>query len=460
MAEVLQSFLMQRVDLYFVIQMLIFSAAWALLGQQGALRETKRGRFLVDWVLLFCSFCLMNFVCFAFGMNFLLLWSLSFGAITLVYFFIRTRYHLSTRFALWCSLYVGMLSLNALAGQLSYLSGYVGILGDPQGALRDCVYFFSLLLAALLRKVGSGNFETIPPSGIVQILVGCVGLLLMQWMEAQTLSKGKQVADDPWLLQLVFLVAYVGLFADVVASIYSLYSISREHQKLLELQIEQQRLEREQELTEVTRQRLDALRTIRHDIKNQYGYMRILLQEKRYPELESYFDAAIAEPVASLSFLDCGNSTVNTILNLELSKAQQRGIRIEHKLVVPPALPFREEDLCSLLTNLLDNALEETCRLGRGTVSVAIHPQRDYLFICVKNPTDKTGLVGSGAGLATTKKDKTLHGYGTRIVANIAAKYNGAVEYRAENGEFSARVLLDLMQQQDGQEKQGGNEAP
>ena len=125
------------------------------------------------------------------------------------------------------------------------------------------------------------------------------------------------------------------------------------------------------------------------------------------------------------------------------------------KLVVPPVLPFPDDELCSLLSNLIDNAVEECVRLGayfpkvmEQGVSLSINPgnpSSDYLYIEVRNPTDRKNLARRTGGIVSTKSDAALHGYGTRIVTRLAEKYNGSALFEAKDGIFIARVILDMM---------------
>ena len=78
-------------------------------------------------------------------------------------------------------------------------------------------------------------------------------------------------------------------------------------------------------------------------------------------------------------------------------------------------------------------------------LSIEIYPKRSYLFIVCRNTTDRKVLERWQRGLRTTKKNPKLHGYGTRIMAKLAEKYNGCAEYSVEDGEFSAMLMLDMM---------------
>ena len=111
-----------------------------------------------------------------------------------------------------------------------------------------------------------------------------------------------------------------------------------------------------------------------------------------------------------------------------------------------PQLPFAETDLCSLFTNLIDNALEAIQRqnIANGVVEVGINQKNAALYICVLNPVDEHLGKETLLSLKTTKKDKTKHGYGVRIVDSIVQKYNGQINRSVENGKYRVDIMLDL----------------
>ena len=137
---------------------------------------------------------------------------------------------------------------------------------------------------------------------------------------------------------------------------------------------------------------------------------------------------------------------LNTILNLEQSRAHAQGCVLDHRVFVAPELPFAETDLCSLFTNLIDNALEAIQRQGieNGVVEVGINQKNAALYICILNPVDEKLGRENLLSLKTTKKDKAFHGYGTRIVDSIVQKYNGQINRSIENGKYRVDIMLDL----------------
>ena len=137
---------------------------------------------------------------------------------------------------------------------------------------------------------------------------------------------------------------------------------------------------------------------------------------------------------------------LNTILNLEQGRAHAQGCALDHRIFVAPHLPFAETDLCSLFTNLIDNALEAIQRqnIANGVVEVGINQKNAALYICVLNPVDEQLGKETLLSLKTTKKDKTMHGYGVRIVDSIVQKYNGQINRSVENGKYRVDIMLDL----------------
>ena len=301
----------------------------------------------------------------------------------------------------------------------------------------------TLPLAVYLHSLSRQEYEQVPASGLAAILIGDASILAMNILEVLW-------AGTDYRITVTFLVAYLFLLLMVAAAIQGIHDMSDEQSKVAELQAEGQRLRGERELARMAEDNLEELRGIRHDLKNQYAYMQILLSQQRYGELEEYFRQSAAHLLPQVGQLvECGNRAVNVILNMEFAKARKAEVAFTHQLVVPPVLPFPEDDLCAALTNLLDNAIEECARLRRtgrkdAGMRIEIYPQKSYLFIQCRNTTDRTRLERSNRGLRTTKGDDRFHGYGTRIISKIADKYNGCAEFDLSGGTFVAKLLLDM----------------
>lgn len=373
----------------------------------------------------------------------LLLQILVVGALGAVTLHLCSDCHPKTKVVMWCSMLAGSFAINSISGQCSFLVGDFIAKGFAEGAVRLAVCLLALPLAAYLHSFSRQEYEQVPASGLAAILIGDVSILAMNILEVLW-------ANADYRITITFLVAYIFLLLMVVAATQGIHDMSDEQRKVVELQAERQRLRGERELARMAEDNLEELRGIRHDLKNQYAYMQILLSQQRYGELEEYFRQSAEHLLPQVGQLvECGNRAVNVILNMEFAKARKEEVAYTHQLVVPPVLPFPEDDLCAALTNLLDNAIEECARLRRtgrrdASLRIEIYPQKSYLFVQCRNTTDRTELVRSNRGLRTTKGDERIHGYGTRIISKIADKYNGCAEFDLSDGTFVAKLLLDM----------------
>lgn len=228
-----------------------------------------------------------------------------------------------------------------------------------------------------------------------------------------------------------------------------MYLICQRNERVLELQAEKKMAEADEQMLGITQKSLSDLRSIRHDIKNSYSYMALLLKNKQYAELGGYLESMCGEIQAPLAVIDCGNRTITNILNMEKAKAELRGISLTAELNVPPVLPFKDTALCSVFSNLIDNAIEACERSGiaGAEIRVRVSILQEYLYIGVVNPLPAGADEKEILKLNSSKEDAAAHGYGTKIVRKIAEHYNGYVTYSVEKGRFIAEVMFDIMRE-------------
>lgn len=184
----------------------------------------------------------------------------------------------------------------------------------------------------------------------------------------------------------------------------------------------------------------------RHDLNNQLAYISQLLEAGQIDEAKAFCGEVKDKAFEGFHVVDCGNSTVSSIMNLELSKAKVYGVPLRYRLVVPSSLPISDVSLCSLLTNVIDNAIEAAKLTPEETAFVdvsLVYNQGNLLRFVVKNSTLKSGEDLHPSTLLSTKKEQG-HGYGTKIVKRIAETYHGQVTYSISSGVFTADVLLSL----------------
>ncbi|MFT4146802.1 MAG: GHKL domain-containing protein [Mobilitalea sp.] len=225
---------------------------------------------------------------------------------------------------------------------------------------------------------------------------------------------------------------------------YMCYSVASEYSQNVDLMAMQHKAEVDKEVYRFSKQNYEEMSSLRHEIKNHKAYMLSLLQNRDYVKLEEYFQESVVETSDLFQFIDCGNVVINNIINYEITKAKAYGVTIETKIAVPEELPFRETDICSLLSNLLDNAIEACTRQNKRDkiIQFKIWQDNHYLFIKVENPIDDIISKKERLSLKTTKLNSSTHGYGTKVIHMIVERYKGYVKYKIHEEHFVADVML------------------
>lgn len=239
-----------------------------------------------------------------------------------------------------------------------------------------------------------------------------------------------------------------------IVSYYMMFYIVKANQDMIHLQAKNFELEKNQELLMVSDQNLEKLRKLKHDSKNQYAYMKILLSEKRYEELDWFFEEygdGILEPI---SFISSSNPIVSSVLNMEYAKARALGVDFDCKLAIPPSLPILSTDLSSLLCNLLDNAIHGAKESQvEKPVTIRMREYQRFLYLEVDNPVLSTMTLKQVEETRTTKKDKEFHGFGRKIIASIVKKYNGTIEGDLKDHVYSVKIMLSYPSAEEEEDK-------
>ena len=227
-----------------------------------------------------------------------------------------------------------------------------------------------------------------------------------------------------------------------------IYFHCKGRKEVIELQVKNKLLEADKQMLAVSEQAISEMRQIKHDIKNQLKVIELMLEQKQYGALGRYFSSMNESFLkeSGSSFIDCGNEFINSVINMEILKANNYGIQLVTRINVPSELPFEKSDLCRILVNLLDNAIEGVLRADSKDylVDCKIARQAGFLYVSVQNHIrddyDRDRLLE----MNTEKEDADNHGFGHRIVKRIVEKYNGIVKYKVEDNEFIAEMMLDF----------------
>ncbi len=180
-----------------------------------------------------------------------------------------------------------------------------------------------------------------------------------------------------------------------------------------------------------------------HDLKNHYTILFHLYESGKHEEALSYLQNLCSDYANTLPYCNTGNVVVDSIINDKLSRAQELHARITRLISLPPSLPFADRDLCSILVNVLDNALDALARVQDGFLEFSLFHENQMLFIMCKNSKSGATLEADGKFI-TTKSSKLTHGYGLSIITSIVEKYEGSVHTEYDDQTFAIYISLPL----------------
>lgn len=296
---------------------------------------------------------------------------------------------------------------------------------------------------AFLRHFALPAGSSIAPQyALIQIGVSAITILIELYYGIE----GVYGVEDKTVFSFNIVVA-TALWGINLLLYYMLYNISRSNDEKIMLLSTQHKIQMEQEKYEANRVNYDELRAMRHELKNYTFYVKALLEAQRYDELREFLDHAAASKSKALTSYDCGNYTIDVIMNHEINAAREQGVAVRPDILVPHQLPISDEALCSLLSNMMDNAIEAAASSGSDApfVSISIRPKQEYLFIHQVNSVGSDVPAERRLSLETTKREnRELHGIGTRVIRRIVEAYNGSVKYAMADGLMTTDVMIEL----------------
>lgn len=188
----------------------------------------------------------------------------------------------------------------------------------------------------------------------------------------------------------------------------------------------------------------EEISRVRHDMKQTHSVVMSLLMESKSDEAIEYMKKAAKQISDFDVVIDIGNDFVNAILNAKLSEAKRNGITVLCS-ADKNASGIDEVDLCNLLGNLLDNAIEacEKCRDRQRFIEIKIRLCGNKYLLEVENTAPENTLENNKL-LSTTKDDPSRHGYGVKSIKSISEKYDGMVDFSQSEDRFRSIVILSI----------------
>ena len=226
--------------------------------------------------------------------------------------------------------------------------------------------------------------------------------------------------------------------------VYVLYvNMQKDHAKQLEYSILQQAFKSQEKSVEETKILYQSVRSIRHDLKQHFQVALTMLHSGKINEAVDYmekYNDTVLDGISNKVF--CDNDVVNYIINSKSKICSDRHIKTY--IYIANEIPeFSDLDLCVLLGNALDNAIEGVSGEGNNEIYLELRNVDNFFMISVKN-TIINSVLEYNPNLISTKNEKDVHGLGILSMKEVVQKYNGSIEFYESDNKFCCDMLLDI----------------
>lgn len=212
-------------------------------------------------------------------------------------------------------------------------------------------------------------------------------------------------------------------------------------------------IEAETKYFELSAKSDDKIRAMRHDMKNNIQVLMLLLEHGEYDKMREYLE----EMGGNLTAADVSAHTGNTIADAIIADKMQKASAAGSELVVNGTISgvvFTPVDLCKILANILDNAIEAVSADELKDVDpefkkieLTFKKTDKFFMISLTNPCVECPVITDG-NIETNKRDKKNHGFGLANAREAAANYGGEVSVGCEQKSggfmFRTEVLFNL----------------
>lgn len=202
----------------------------------------------------------------------------------------------------------------------------------------------------------------------------------------------------------------------------------------------------QRELIETHYQEVDnmyrKMRGWRHDYRNHIQAMKVMAANGNMDGIKAYLDELDTDLNTVDTVVKTGNAMADAILNSKISLAQSKSIAVHCDAHIPVKLQMSELDLCCILGNLFDNAIEASLSLPESERQIRVYMDMKgtQLYISFTNFTSGRKLDKVGNIFKTSKGDG--HGFGLVRIDNIIERLGGYLSRNSEDGAFTTEILI------------------
>lgn len=393
----------------------------------------KRDKSLRNNVLSLVAFAICICIVYnapAFGIKWIAYAAMVFGIIRLLY------HENGIVTGLWMIFVIAIIdSITTLLVEIIIYKRNFSMPQDIAGSILTLA--FIIIAAKILNKKENISLKDVPAYKMIIFLiitgVDAMALVLL----------GDYIMNDKHIIHRTM---YLVMVAIVILSVLVLLilvlevMVSRDnHLKREQLSVKY--LGEQVEQYKYLEQREEETKKFRHDIRNHMHMINSFLNEKNYTAVEEYMKSMDVKIESIGNKLTVYNGIVDAVINRYQSEALKEGVSLDVKGRFPVESRVSAFDLCTIFSNLIENAIRGQKEYGEGSIHIECAYNEDEILICIEN--DYVGELEYRDGrLKTTKRDISRHGIGLLNVERCVEDNGGLISIDTDNNKFKVMVSL------------------
>ncbi|MCM1500528.1 MAG: GHKL domain-containing protein [Clostridium sp.] len=302
--------------------------------------------------------------------------------------------------------------------------------------LVKIILFFLILI--IRKKFGKKPMEMMLDTEWLRFLffpiftIAAISTMLSVFEYIQTVEQANLLA-----------VIAFGMVGMNIVVFYLINDILEREMKMHENRVFQIQAKNQLEMYRSISENFDNQKRKTHEYKNQISCIESLLDKKQYSKLEEYVKKIYGSLNNEPDAINTNNVIVNAILNTKYQEAEAKGIVFVFRVNDLSGLKIKDEDVVTILANLLNNAMEacETCE-DKKVIKFKFVKEDDMIIISVKNTFSYDVVYENGEIKSTKTSSVEEHGVGIKNVLKIIEKYGGAYVIEDKNKEFFFSIII------------------
>lgn len=339
-------------------------------------------------------------------------------------------------FAVYASIeIIAMLILEKIIG----VSGYSEITDENGAFIADLLCQFVMLLIIILLNVvtkkntlSSMDFKGWTIFVLFPLFTLTTIIVLIQGVEKQ------QIGD----MFSKLIVLATGLLTLNILLFLLLDNVIRRENELRNKELLIEQAEHLNQMYQSISEERERQKARSHDYLNHLQVMLTLVREGRIDDEINYIEEQIGKETYNVDVIDTGNILINAVLNIKYNEAKEKGIILPIKADNLSGLIISDSDLVTIITNILDNAIEAVLKCDDKRIVFKIIKDTDMLVIDSSNPY--SGQLPDEELIRTTKPDKNNHGYGLANIRKTVASNQGNCFIDTSGGVFHIAITIPI----------------